>query len=221
MWCMTLPAKIEVYLRPWVTPWCWPLWVWEHRCSPLTLMRGAPEAAGVRWSVAVVEAVEAAGDPAWEQGEPSAPQPPSRLVYSTAELQHHCLNVLVLLNARMPLNTHLTVQHRRKVHWYRDVTRTGAVSGAASAAAASAGGAAPAGWRTASRWLRPRKGRSREPGRRGRQPAVYVAQTLHSFANVTHYNSPKRDTWLRGWVVLLHGLCAHTQPDREANNAKS
>lgn len=202
---MTLPAKIGVcHLRSWMAPWCWSLWVWEPHCSPLALMTGAleaEEAAGVRWSAAVVEVGEAAGDPAWEQGEPSAPEAQSRLVYSTAELQHRCLNVLVLLNARMTPNTHLTVHHRRKPHWYRDVTRTGAVSGAASAAAAAAGGAAPAGWRTASRWMRPRNRRTRQPCRRDCQPAVYGAQTLHSFANVIHHNSPRMDTWLKGGAM--------------------
>lgn len=155
------------------------------------------EAAGVPWSAAVVEAGEAAGDPAWEQGEPSAAEPQSRLFYSTAELQHQCLNALVLLNARATLNTHPRVHHRMKPHCCRDVTRTAAVSGAASAAAASAGGAAPAGWRTASRWMRPRNRRTPQRGWCSRQPAVYGVQTLHSFATGIHHNSPMTDTWLK------------------------
>lgn len=159
------------------------------------------EAAGARWSAAVVEAGEAADDPAWKQGEPSSPEPQSRLVYSTAELQQHCLNVLVLLNARMTPNTHLRVHYRREQHWYRDVTRTAAVSDAASAAAASAGGAAPADWRTASRWMRRRNRRTPQPDRRGHQAPVYGAQALHSFANGIHRNFPRMDTWLKSGAV--------------------
>lgn len=199
---MTLPASTGVcHPRAWMTPGFLPYWVVERRCFPLTLMTGAlgvEEAAGYRWTASVVEAGEVAGDPAWEQGEPAAPGPRSR----TAELQHHCLYVLVLLNARMPLDTHLTVHHRRKPHWYRDVTRTGVASGAASAAAASVGGAAPAGWKAASRWTRPRNRRTRQPQRRDRQPPAYGAQTLRSFANVIHHNSPRRDTLLKGGAAV-------------------
>lgn len=78
-------------------------------------MTGAPEGeepVGTRFGSVAVEVEEAVGDPGEEQGDLSVADRESLLVYSTAELQHRCLDVLLLLSSTMALNAHPRVHPR-------------------------------------------------------------------------------------------------------------
>lgn len=209
----------------WVSLSCWALWRWEHRSSPVVWLTGSlagEEPVGDRWAAVAVEGEEAVGDPPEEQGDLWAAEQESPLSYSTTEVQP-CLHTPLLLSATMTLNIHLSVHHRMNYRYLRGVTPTGAVSGAASAAAASAGGAAPAGWRTSSRWTRPRSRRTPVSFRCGRHQVAYGAR---SFETGVPHSFPRRDTWLKSRILLIiltvvqekewrvHGLCARIQPGR-------
>lgn len=86
---------------------------WELHCCLVALLTGALEGedpAGARWFV--VEEVEAVCEPAEGQRGLLWADEEFRLVDYTTELQTRCLNVLLLVDATMSLNTQLSVQHR-------------------------------------------------------------------------------------------------------------
>lgn len=56
------PVKVEMCLLSWMSRCC-PLWLWEHRCSPVVLLMRVPEAEA---QARTLEAEEAGGDPADE-----------------------------------------------------------------------------------------------------------------------------------------------------------
>lgn len=79
----------------------------------MALLTGALEGedpAGARWLVAEEE--EAVCEPAEGQRGLLWADEEFRLVDYTTELQTRCLNVLLLVDATMSLNTQLSVQHR-------------------------------------------------------------------------------------------------------------
>lgn len=162
------------------------------------------------WGGPAVEGAEAVRDQDERQVALWAAGWASRLSDSTTEPRHHCQDVLVLLNATSTQDTRPIVRHRTRWHYCRGVTRTAAVSDAASAAAASAVCAAPGDWRTSSRRTRLRSRRTPVPGRRGHLQAAggdQLQESLQSFGTGVPHNCPRMDTLFKK-LGGDHGLCA-------------